>query len=259
VKAAVRRSQILQDLEDVGSVTVVQLADRFEVSPMTIRRDLLELERASLARRVHGGAVAGQGRSYEPPYMRRTEERADIKRQIGRLAANLIAEGDSVALDAGSTCLAVAHGLKNRRNLTIITPGLRIAEALVDEPEIRLILAGGIVRPGEASLTGDLARHAFSQLSVDRLILGVGGLDASFGISEYNWDDVLVKQAMIRSAKEVLVVADSRKFDQIAFARIAGLEAITTLVTDRAPDGALFAALTAAGVNIVTTDGAVTP
>lgn len=254
MKAAVRRSQILQDLEDVGSVTVVQLADRFAVSPMTIRRDLLELERASLARRVHGGAVTGRGRSYEPPYMRRTAERAETKQQIGRLAADLIAEGDSVALDAGSTCLAVAHGLKGRRNLTIITPGLRIAEVLVDEPEIRLILAGGIVRPGEASLTGDLARHAFSQLSVDRLILGVGGLDASFGISEYNWDDVLVKQAMIRSAKEVLVVADSRKFDQIAFARIAGLEAINTLVTDRAPDGELLTALTAAGVNIVTTD-----
>jgi len=186
--------------------------------------------------------------------MRRTAERAETKQQIGRLAADLIAEGDSVALDAGSTCLAVAHGLKGRRNLTIITPGLRIAEVLVDEPEIRLILAGGIVRPGEASLTGDLARHAFSQLSVDRLILGVGGLDASFGISEYNWDDVLVKQAMIRSAKEVLVVADSRKFDQIAFARIAGLEAINTLVTDRAPDGELLTALTAAGVNIVTTD-----
>jgi DeoR/GlpR family transcriptional regulator of sugar metabolism len=191
--------------------------------------------------------------------MRRTAERADIKQQIGALAASLIAEGDSVALDAGSTCLAVAQGLKGRRNLTIITPGLRIAEALVDEPEIRLIVAGGIVRPGEASLTGDLAKHTFTQLSVDRLILGVGGLDASFGISEYNWDDVLVKQAMIRSAKEVLVVADSRKFDQIAFARIAGLEAITTLVTDRAPEGELLAALTEAEVNIVTIDRSETP
>lgn len=259
MKATLRRSQILQDLEDVGSVTVAHLAERFEVSPMTIRRDLLELERASLARRVHGGAVTGRGRSYEPPYLRRTMERTDVKERIGALAAGLIAEGDSVALDAGSTCLAVAQALQGRRNLTVITPGLRIADALIDEPEIRLVLAGGIVRPGEASLTGELARHAFSQLSVDRLILGVGGLDASFGISEYNWDDVLVKQAMMRSAKEVLVVADSRKFGQIAFARIAGLEAITTLVTDREPEGELLAALVAADVNIAVIDAAETP
>ncbi|MDQ1596756.1 MAG: DeoR family transcriptional regulator, fructose operon transcriptional repressor [Microbacteriaceae bacterium] len=251
MKAAIRRSQILQDLEDVGSVTVVHLASRFSVSPMTIRRDLLELERASLARRVHGGAVTGRGRSYEPPYMLRTAERVNVKARIGELAASLIAEGDSVALDAGSTCLAVAHGLRGRRNLTVVTPGLRIAEALVDEPEIRLIVAGGIVRPGEASLTGELARHTFGELSVDRLVLGVGGIDASFGFSEYNWDDVLVKQAMIRSAKEVVVVADARKFGQIAFARIAGLEVATTLVTDEEPAGDLLAALKSAGVNVV--------
>jgi DeoR family transcriptional regulator, fructose operon transcriptional repressor len=251
MKSAVRRSQILQDLAEVGSVTVVDLAERFAVSPMTIRRDLLELERLGLARRVHGGAVAGRGRSYEPPYMVRTTENSEIKKNIGALTAGLIAEGDSVAIDTGSTCLEVARNLQGRRNLTVITPGLRIAGLLVDEPDIRLIVAGGIARPGEASLIGELARHAFSELSVDRLILAVGGIDAAFGLSEYNWDDVLVKQAMIRSAKEVILVADSRKFDQIAFARIAGLEAVAMLVTDEEPSGQLQAALKAAGVKVV--------
>ncbi|MCW2882767.1 MAG: DeoR family transcriptional regulator [Sphaerisporangium sp.] len=251
MKSAVRRSQILQDLAEVGSVTVVDLAERFAVSPMTIRRDLLELERLGLARRVHGGAVAGRGRSYEPPYMVRTTENSEVKKNIGALTAGLIAEGDSVAIDTGSTCLEVARNLQGRRNLTVITPGLRIAGLLVDEPDIRLIVAGGIARPGEASLIGELARHAFSELSVDRLILAVGGIDAAFGLSEYNWDDVLVKQAMIRSAKEVILVADSRKFDQIAFARIAGLEAVAMLVTDEEPSGQLQAALKAAGVKVV--------
>jgi DeoR/GlpR family transcriptional regulator of sugar metabolism len=83
---------------------------------------------------------------------------------------------------------------------------------------------------------------------VDRLVLAVGGVDAAFGLSEYNWDDVLVKQAMIRSAKEVILVADSRKFDQIAFARIAGLEAVAMLVTDQEPGEPLRAALKSAGV-----------
>lgn len=251
MKATVRRSQILQELAEAGSVTVVDLAERFSVSPMTIRRDLLELERASLVRRVHGGAVAGRGRSYEPPYLLRTSENAETKRRIGALAASLIAEGDSVAIDTGSTCLEVARRLRGRRNLTILTPGFRIAEALLDEPEIRLILTGGILRPGEGSLIGDLARHAFQELSVDRLVLAVGGVDATFGLSEYNWDDVGVKQAMIRSAKEVILVTDSGKFGQIAFARVAGLEAVTTLVTDLEPTGPLHAALKDAGVKTI--------
>jgi DeoR family transcriptional regulator, fructose operon transcriptional repressor len=254
MKSAVRRSQILQDLAEVGSVTVVDLAERFVVSPMTIRRDLLELERLGLARRVYGGAVTGRGGSNEPPYMVRMTERTDTKRRIGALAASLIAEGDSVALDTGSTCIEVARNLQRRRNLTVITPGLRIAELLLDEPDIRLIVAGGVARPGEASLIGELARHAFSELSVDRLILAVGGIDAAFGLSEYNWDDVLVKQAMIRSAKEVILVADSGKFDQIAFARIAGLEAVATPVTDTEPPGPLQAALRSAGVKVVIAD-----
>jgi DeoR family transcriptional regulator, fructose operon transcriptional repressor len=254
MKSAVRRSQILQDLAEVGSVTVIDLAERFAVSAMTIRRDLLELERLGLARRVHGGAASGRGRSYEPPYLLRMTENSQTKKHIGARAAGLIAEGDSVALDSGSTCLEVARHLHGRRNLTVITPALRIAELLLDEPEIRVILSGGIARPGEASLIGELARHAFSELSVDRLVLAVGGIDAAFGLSEYNWDDVLVKQAMIRSAKEVILVADSRKFDQIAFARIAGLEAVAMLVTDKEPPGPLQAALKAASVKVIVAD-----
>jgi DeoR/GlpR family transcriptional regulator of sugar metabolism len=254
VKSSVRRSQILQELSENGSVSVIDLADRFDVSTMTIRRDLRELKRVGLARRVHGGAVVGRARSYEPPYLTRATENTDTKKRIGARAATLIAEGDSVALDTGSTCLEVARHLRDRRNLTVITPSLRAVDLLLDEPDIRLIVCGGIARPGEASLIGELARHAFAELSVDRLILAVGGIDAGFGLSEYNWDDVLVKHAMIRSAKEVILVADSSKFNQIAFARVAGLETVATLVTDQEPTGPLRAALATAGVKVVVAD-----
>jgi DeoR/GlpR family transcriptional regulator of sugar metabolism len=251
VNGSLRKSRILQQLEERGSVSVADLAEEFDVSAMTIRRDLLELERAALARRVHGGAVVGRGRSYEPPYPVRVGEAADAKRRIGEAAAALIAEGDSVALDIGSTCLEVARALRGRRNLTVLTPGLRIAAELEGEPEIRLIVSGGIVRPGEASLTGELARHAFQELSVDRLVLAVGGIDASFGLSEYNWDDVIVKQAMLRSAKEVILVADARKFNSIAFARVSGLEVVSVLVTDAEPPDGLAKALRRAGAKVI--------
>lgn len=246
-----RRSQILQELDSQGSVTVLTEAARHQTSPMTIRRDLMELERTGLVRRVHGGAVAARGRSYEPPYITRAQEAHDAKASIADTAAHLVTEGESIAIDTGSTCHQVAMALTSRRNLTIVTPALRVAEAMSEASDVRVILTGGVLRQGENSLVGNLAARAFHELSVDRLFLGCAGVDPAFGISDYNWDDVLVKQAMVRSAKEVVLVADSRKFSHIAFARIAGLEAVSTLITDQQPAGPLAEALQSAGVAVV--------
>lgn len=255
MKAPLRKSSILQELEESGSITVIDAAERFSVSAMTIRRDLVDLERAGLVRKIHGGAVVGRGRSYEPPLMIRSAEATEVKERIGLTTARLVAEGDSIAIDTGSTCMQVARHLKGRRNLTVVTSSLQVADILIDEPDIRLIVTGGVVRPGEGSLTGELARHAYSELSVDRIILACGGLDANFGVSEYNWDDTLVKKAMIRSAKEVILVADSHKFDHVAFARICGLDEVDKLVTEDEPQGELAENLHKAGVRIVVANG----
>jgi DeoR/GlpR family transcriptional regulator of sugar metabolism len=251
MKSSERRSLIVQALEEHGVVGVVDEADRFAVSAMTIRRDLLDLEKAGLARRVHGGAVIDRGRSYEPPYLVRENEASTAKGLIALSTVGLIAESDSIALDTGSTCLLVARYLKGRRNLTVVTPSMRVAEVLMDEPDLRVVLTGGVLRPGEGSLTGEFAARAFRDLSVDRLILGTAAIDADFGLSDYNWEDVLVKQAMVQSAKEVIVVADARKFGRIAFARIAGFEVVDTLVTDIAPTGAIADRLHEAGVKVL--------
>ncbi|CAO1650463.1 DeoR/GlpR transcriptional regulator [Salinibacterium sp. NYA9b] len=252
-----RRSELLQALEERGSVSVVDAAERFHVSPMTVRRDLLELEKAGLARRVHGGAVIGRGRSFEPPYLVRANEASEAKSRIARTAAALIAESDSIAIDTGSTALGVARMLTGRRNITVVTPSMRAAQALSENPELRVVLTGGMLRTGEGSLTGDFATRAFQDLSVDRLILAAAGIDASFGLSDYNWDDVLVKQSMVGSAKEVIVVADSSKFGRVAFARIAGLDIIDKLVTDVAPTGELAEQLRLSGVKVIIAEAAV--
>ncbi len=245
-----RRAAILRELEAHGSVGVVDLAGRLQVSEMTIRRDLADLEKEGGIRRVHGGAVSARGRSYEPPFILRESENQDAKRDIGRIAASLIADGDSLALDIGSTTFEIARNLVGRRNLTVITSSLHIANLLYSQPQIRLILSGGIVRLGEASLIGSLATYAYQNLYVDRLFLGVGAIDAQSGLTEYNWDDALVKQSMIACAKEVILVADASKFDRVAFARVGPLNAVHQLVTDRRPSGELAQALNSCGVLI---------
>jgi DeoR family transcriptional regulator, fructose operon transcriptional repressor len=235
-----RRTIILKELEKGGSVSVVDLAARLGVSEMTIRRDLADLEKEGGIRRIHGGAVTARGRSYEPPFILRESENQEAKSEIGKYAASLIADGESIALDIGSTTLQIAQNLVGRRNLTVITSSLHIANLLYSQPDIRLILSGGMVRLGEASLTGDLAKYAYQSLYVDRLFLGVGAIDSQSGLTEYNWDDALVKQAMIRSAKEVILVADASKFDRVAFARVAALDVVHQIVTDRAPKDELL-------------------
>lgn len=251
MRAETRRSLILQRIEDDGAVTVLAEAERFKTSPMTIRRDLLELSSTGRVRRVHGGAVAAHGRSYEPPYLVRAQEEVPAKRAIAEAAARLILEGDSVAVDTGSTCLEVARLLTARRNLTVVTPATRVADIIAESSSIRVISTGGHIRPGEGSMVGDLATRAFADLHVDRLILGCAGIDARFGTSDYNWDDVLVKKAMVASAKEVILVADARKFHHVAFARMCGLEDISVLVTNAAPDPDLHRALDAAGTTVI--------
>jgi DeoR/GlpR family transcriptional regulator of sugar metabolism len=243
-----RRAFILGEIETRGSVSVADLAERLTVSEMTIRRDLADLRKEGLVRRVHGGAVSARGRGFEPPLLLRSQDNGEAKERIGAAAAELVADGDSLALDIGTTTLEVARNLLGRHNLTIITPSLHIANLLFNQVDNRVILPGGILRPGEGSLVGDLVQRAFQQLFVDRLFLAVGGIDAEAGLTEYNWEDALVKQAMIRSAKEVILVTDASKFSRVAFAAVAPLKAIHILVTDQAPPPALAAALKEADV-----------
>ncbi len=249
-----RRAHILQAVENQGSVTVADLARDLNVSDMTIRRDLVELEKEHLLRRIHGGAVSSAGRAYEPPLALRSAQASEAKQRIGCAAARLVAEGDTIALDVGSTTLEVAKNLVGHRNLTILTPSLHIAGLFLNQPDVRLILPGGIVRQGEASLVGGLATRVFEEVFVDRLFLGVACIDAQAGLTEYNWDDTLVKQAMLQGAKEIIALADSSKFGQVAFARICRFNAIHKLVTDRRPPEPILKKLNEAQVKIIIAD-----
>jgi DeoR/GlpR family transcriptional regulator of sugar metabolism len=249
-----RKNFILDLVKELDEISVTSLAEQLGVSEMTIRRDLGELERKGYLKRVHGGAVSAHSRSYEPPFALRKDRDLSSKRLIGQFAAHMVNEGDSIALDVGSTVFEVARELSAARGLTVITPSLRVANLLATNRDIQTIVAGGIIRHGEESLVGDLAAQAFKSLFFDKLFLGVGGLDATNGLTEYNWDDALVKRAMIASARKVILVADSSKFDHSAFAKIGELHNIHALVTDASPPARIEQSLLAAGAVIHVVD-----
>jgi DeoR/GlpR family transcriptional regulator of sugar metabolism len=238
-------------LAERGSVAVMDLVARFDVSEMTIRRDLVILERKGLLRRVHGGAVLDRGRSYEPPFLTRSVEFQEQKARIGAAAATLVKNGESLALDVGTTTLEVARQLAGKNNLTIITPCFQIATVLAETPGIRLILTGGILRPGELSLVGHLAERAFQEFFLDKLFLGAAGVDFETGLTEYSLEDTLVKKAMLRSAKEIILVVDSSKFDKVAFTAIAPLSVVNRIVTDSGLEPATRARLEEENIEVL--------
>lgn len=246
-----RHRIILNILENKGSVLVTELVSQFKVSEMTIRRDLVTLEHKRLLRRVHGGAVSDRGRSYEPPFLSRSTLGQEEKARIGKLAAELIHSGESIALDVGTTTLEVARNLVEKQNLTVITPCFPIASLLCDNPSIRLILTGGILRPTELSMIGHLAERVFEEFYVDKLILAAAGIDFETGLTEYNLEDTLVKRAMIRHAKQVILVADATKFNRVAFTAIAPVDVVNTVVTDKSIDLSIVAKLQELNIDVL--------
>lgn len=246
-----RRELLLKHLEEHGSVGVSEASGAIRVSQMTIRRDLQVLAKAGLVVRVHGGAVAAASTSYEQPYSGRAERNVEAKQRIGAVAARLVGDGETVILDVGTTVLQVASALVGRRNLTILTPSLRVLSVLQEQEGIQLMTTGGVLRRGELSLTGELAENAFRDFRFDTFIMGVGGIHPVHGLTEFNPADARVKKCALASASRSIVVADHSKLGRIAFSRVAPLSAARILVTDQGADAGALEAIRSEGVEVI--------
>ena len=246
-----RHQKIIEILDQQAVVTVADLVQLLDVSEMTIRRDFDALESRGLLKRVHGGAVSNRGRSYEPPFMLRSTINIEEKKRIAEAAAALVKNGDSVTLDVGTTTLEIAKNLKTKQDLTVIIRSLHIASEMVDHQGIRVIVTGGFLRQSELSLTGYLAERVFSDFYVDKLFLGAGGVDFKAGVTEYHFEEMLVKRAMVRNAKEIILVVDSTKFGNIALAPIIPLKEVHTIVTDKKIKKEIRRELEELGINVI--------
>jgi DeoR/GlpR family transcriptional regulator of sugar metabolism len=255
MNAVERQNKIVEIILEEGQIEILEICEMFSVSEMTARRDLNELDRQGLLRRIHGGAIASLGRSYEPPFQTRSSKNQAAKNAIGLKAAELIYDGDSIALDVGTTTLEIVGGLKDKRNLTIVTNCLQIANRVVDhlslEIDARLILTGGIVRPRELSMIGPVPEHVYRDLHVDKAFIGIGGISLEDGLTEYNIEDTQIKQMLIHSAREKIVVTDSTKFGVTTFASVGSLTAVDKIVTDKGAPPEMVEKIRKLGVEVI--------
>ncbi|ALG27828.1 DeoR/GlpR family DNA-binding transcription regulator [Glutamicibacter halophytocola] len=251
-----RHRLIVEQLETDGKVSVAQLSERFEITRETVRRDLAQLESENFLRRVHGGAVTTtEASTREESHLVRTAIHSDAKSRIAQRALSLLPVSDaSVIIDAGTTTEFLAERMLRTNasaGLVVITHALPIASVLVQSQAVILELIGGRVRGLTGATSGAQTVEEYSRHRADIAFIGTNGLHAEFGLSTPDPLEAAVKRALVNSARRVVLLADSSKFDQETLVCFARLESIDTLVTDQQPGEELAAALEAADVEVV--------
>jgi DeoR/GlpR family transcriptional regulator of sugar metabolism len=209
------------------------LAEEFEVTTVTIRRDLDNIEADGLCIRKRGGAIrVNPGVTMEMPYDIKRHDMVNEKDRIARKALDLVEDGDTFILDAGSTTYALALLLNSRVQITVVTNDLKIAVKLAENPKINLICTGGRARTSVYSLQGELAESFIKDIKVDKTFLGADAIHMDGVISNVNIEEVAIKKAMIQAADQTILLADSSKFGKSGFVKICDLSNVDIVITD---------------------------
>lgn len=228
-----RRREILNRLKSQGQIFIDELSRFFSVSEVTIRNDLEQLEKKHLLVRVRGGAILAESSvSLDIHISEKNKLNYKEKAQIGKKAAELIQNFETIIIDSGTTTYEVAKNLNQHKGLTVISNAINIITLLINNSNINLIVPGGYLRPNSLSLVGPLAEKNFQNLFVDKFIMGVDGIIPSQGTYTPNLEEAHLNELMIKNSKEVIVVTDSSKFQRKSLAFICSIDKINVVVTD---------------------------
>lgn len=227
-----RKKRILEELAHKGKVENLDLVELLEVSAMTVRRDLDELEKQKKLIRTHGGAALPQAIISEECYQYKQTFAHAQKVEIAEIAVGLVKDGMRVLLDSGTTTFEIARLLKLRTNLTIVTNDIKIAAELIDS-QLEVILIGGKVQNDVGAVFGSYAEKMLKDIHVDILFLGAHAVHSTFGITSATFEKASIKKEMINASNRVYLTVDAQKFEKKAFAKIADVDSITGIITDQ--------------------------
>ncbi|TRZ41853.1 transcriptional repressor AgaR [Robertkochia solimangrovi] len=229
-KAAERRANILKILDELGKVDVQELSEKFGVTEVTIRNDLDKLEKNRLLVRTHGGAFKTSNIALTVSEKKGVNQ--ELKRLIGKKAASLIDEKDSIILDSGTTTFEISNNLAGFNELTVISNALDIVNNLSQYKNLQVYMPGGYLKEFSMSLVGPMAERNLRQLHCNKLFLGVDGIKPEVGVFTHHMEEAYLNQIMIEISEEVILVADSSKFKKTGLAFIESLDKVDKIVTD---------------------------
>jgi len=254
VFARERQREIARIVEENGRARVTELAARFAVSAVTIRKDLLVLENERRLVRTHGGAIAPRGGRPELAFdIRERLQRAE-KSRMGAAAAARVSDGESIVLDASTSALYVARHLKGREawhGLTVVTNSIRIASELAGHPGVTVLMLGGRVRWEALSVVGPLGDGVFRRVNVQKAFLGAAGFTIEAGLSDAMEEEAQIKRSMVAAAREVYAVVDHTKWGRVASATFCRTDRLTGVFTDDEAPADMVATLRETGVEVL--------
>ena len=243
-----RASQILHLLLQKGRSCVDDLAATVDASPASVRRDLIKLAERGLVHRTHGSVELAGKMTYEPfrfdaAFPLREERFADEKRRIALAAAQMVNEGDTIALSPGTTTTQVARSLRHREGIHIVTNAVNIGMEFSSLPNARVTLTGGSIRwPGAFSMVGTTAFESLQRLFFDKVFLGACGIHPEHGLSVIESDEALILDVMVKHSKQVIAVADASKLGATASVAVCATSQLHTIITDDSVDPELVEA-----------------
>jgi DeoR family fructose operon transcriptional repressor len=252
-----RLMRIMKIIREENAVTVGALTDLFDVSGATVRADLRELERRRLITRTHGGAVLREILDEQllvdrdPTYENRLEKNRALKEAIGRAAAGLLVEGDSVMLDDGSTTIHVARHIPDGLSVNVLTNGLNICIELMNHPRVEVIATGGTLKRSDVSYYGRLAEEVAGRFQTSRAILGASGISPVHGVTAPSEEKAALKRVMIEHSGELVLVADHTKLNRVTLLHVCPLREVDVLVTDSDAPADVVDQIRGAGVRVI--------
>jgi DeoR/GlpR family transcriptional regulator of sugar metabolism len=251
LKATERHRHIIDGLNAQGRVEVSELCESLGVSSVTIRADLLHLEKAQVLRRIRGGAIAVRPSRYERPLDLNASLHHAEKDAIASVAADMIRDGETVIIDTGSTMAALAKFFpRHLTDVAVVTNALNVATELCLHPGVTVIVTGGTVRPQLNSLVSPFGTLLLSEINADVAFMSCAGVETEKGFTNSNWQEAEIKKAMIKAANRVIFLADHSKLRHVATARIATLGEADLLITDAGASGETIKELRAAGLEV---------
>jgi len=246
-----RQKQILSLLARQRRLSVTDIVKQFSISEATARRDLESLTSQGKVQRVHGGVIAVEQAPPELPILERESEQLEEKRRIGQAAASLVAEHESLFLGSGTTVLEVARNLRDRKNLTVITNSLPVLNILAGIQGITVISLGGMLRESELSFIGHLTEQAMIEVHADKVFMGTRGASLEHGFTNDYLQETLTDRAILKSGREVIMVADHTKVNRVSTVLLAPLNSVHTFVTDSRADKKFVQSLKQQGLQVV--------
>jgi DeoR/GlpR family transcriptional regulator of sugar metabolism len=246
-----RMQRVLQMLETRASVHVAELAETFGVSEVTVRSDLSQLAREGLVARVRGGVRPLQRGDAELGFDFRLRLEVERKQAVARAAAEMVGDGEAIALDASTTAYYLALELRSKRELVVVTNGMLIAASLADAPGINVLVTGGMLRLSAMSLVGDLGAELLRATRINCGFLGARGLSLDRGLMDLNPDEVRIKQEMADACERVIAIVDGTKWHRSALLSFVPTQAVDAVVTDETAPPEQVEAWRSRGIEVV--------